>query len=58
LSKHRPSFNSDDRLRIRAAKTALAIEIEEWLREGQAPEKVVNAVEELMLALKILKQPA
>ncbi len=56
MSRHGPRFTDEERFRIRTAKVDLAIALEEWMSAGAPAEKVVNAVEELMLAVKILKR--
>ena len=58
MSKRRPRFTDEDRFRIRIAKVDLAIALDNWEGGRSEPATVVNAVEQLMLAAKILKPSA
>lgn len=58
MSKRPPRFTDDDHVKILSAKVDLAISLEEWINDRAPAARVVNSVEVLMLAVKILKAPA
>jgi hypothetical protein len=57
VNARRPRFSEADRARFTAARIALAIVLDEWTKAGAPAGKVVQAVEELMRAAKILREP-